>query len=210
MRLLALLFTLITAGFGFDLSIKKEFSSTLEPQTMRLDLSISSTNAKSTLLKSEAEELFAKVASLRICKNRGHFITPIYDYKESSKKFIHYELRADLSCESAQIEKLGEVVEIIGSNLKVTQNPIRWVVDDLSIAEAKEQLEFETINYARTYAAKLGSKSRSECTLKAIEIGTDRSSAPVVFAKMNSSALEPTKESIEVRISAEYSYECKP
>ena len=197
---------------AYELSVKKEFSRLLQPDSMSTSFELSMRDKKSSAIQEAFNEMALGMKEHAHCSGGAYTIEPLYDYKKSERTFLGYAGRMAFICKFKSIEEIEKVYELLGSdkNIELRQNPIVWVVDDKHLHAAKEALEFEAIKYADKYIGMMRKEAVSTCKLKKIDISNNVYTQPRTMRALAAQSVpfEPTKEPVKINISAHYSFEC--
>ena len=101
--------------------------------------------------------------------------------------------------------------------LKLTINPIRWIVKDSSSKAAKDELELMALKYIYAYQTYLSKVYEKQCTTKKVSLANNSNTVPITRNLQKQSMqlsqsmemTEPIKSDFIVRYNASYVFECK-
>lgn len=210
MRVLFLLILGVVSIFAYELSIKREFKSAIEPDKLRVSFSIAQRAKALRELQDSLNPLSKSLQEFKVCSGGSYAIEPLYNYANNSREFKGYEGRIELVCRGSNIEELDEVIEFLGTkkSFMISQSPLEWVVDPQTVILNKQTLELKALEYAKEYVTMLKNSSIASCQNKKLEIFSYNQ--PMFSRAMSSEAktTKPTKEHLDVTIEANYIFEC--
>lgn len=213
MRSLIIYMSILTTLFGYELSVSKEFSRTLEPSRMSASFELYMSHKDQKAIQRAFKEAVNGMKEYEICSGGSYTIEPRYDYKNSQRIFLGYTGQTAFTCRFESIEEIQEVYELLSSykNIELRQNPIAWTAGNAEIRSAREALEFEAVGYAKEYIGIMQSRNIATCKTKKIDISGGSYIQPGALRAMaaRSGAFEPTREPIKVDISTHYIFECE-
>lgn len=197
--------------FGYELKVAKEFSMPLKPDRGVLSFELFAKEQSAVAIKERFDPFVAKMKEFKQCRGGGYRIDPEYKYEKQTKTFNGYNGFMSFECKFKRVDELDLLTKEIenSKDVQVRQNPIRWIVDDMSVEMAQTSLELKAMKYAKRYAGVLKKEGIGRCEVKKVSVVQEDGapSRPVVMR--SASMQEPTKENIEVGIKANYVYKCE-
>lgn len=156
-----------------------------------------------------------------ICKLESSQVSPLYSYQKGKQIMEGYSATSRLGCEFNDIreydKELNAIYQEADSKLKITANPIRWVVSEAIEQATISELKSEAVKAANMRAKILQNELGSNtCTVKSIRlepVSHPRQPYPMMaMAKANVSDLTPTESPAQteqtISLSASYEWEC--
>ncbi len=205
---------------AFEIHKSNEFTKEVEPTKMSMSILASIDDKSQSKIQSVFKRAILGSQSEKICTNGSYRISPRYTYKQQKRTFIGYQGSITFTCEFTDSTKLDRVISKLDSinqekdKLKLTLNPIKWIVDRNTVKQTNKILELEALNYAKTYNEYLTEVYETTCSIK--EVSLNAPSRPnrivPVYAMardMKSETTKPIKSNHTLKYSASYKFECK-
>ncbi len=217
---LALVFSSLSA---YEISLNKRFTTSVAPKKLGISVSV---NVKDKDLNSvlnlltEYSDFIKSFKELEI--DGGNFNTnPEYKYFNNKREKVGYRGNLYFRIKSKNDSKLKEFVSMLSA--KNTQNNVdlsisssSWQVTPKDIESKKDELRFEAISWANSYAKKLSSKLSTECKVKSIDFsGYSYPKPQIVYARaevMSDKSTKmptPTKKGQKFSLNPHIKFECK-
>lgn len=201
-------------SFGFELSKSEHFEQKLEPTDMEISFTFQTKATTAQEIRERLHPLIVAMKKRDMCSGGAYTINPEYNYeKNKSRQLLGFSGRLGYVCHFEDTDLLDEMVSFFDEQeeLDLTQSPIRWVVKEKKIQEARDLLELQAVQHPKNYIQKLKDHKIAKCKIEKISLNT-HGYVPVLKSSariMSSSIPEPTKQTQEIQISAEYLYKCK-
>lgn len=216
-----LLILIVSVSFlnAFEVHKNKEFSKEIEPTKM-------STTIVANMIdkdKLSIQRAFKKAINIsnkaEICVNGSYGISPEYSYKNQEKTFIGYNGNISFKCEFQNTKKFDAIISKLDrivrkkDKLKLTINPIQWIIGKQTIEKTNQELELEALNFANSYKKFLANVYTQKCNIK--EVSLNQMAYPIYqrtnykgMAKSSSVTTQPIKSNQNLKYSASYKFEC--
>ncbi len=208
---------------AYDISLNKRFTSTVAPKKLGINVSINirDKDLNSVLnLLTEYSDFIKSFKGLEI--DGGNFNTnPEYKYYKNKREKVGYRGSVYFQIKSKDDSKLKEFVSMLSAkntanNVDLSISSSSWQVTPKDVASKKDELRFEAINWANSYAKKLSAKLLTECKLKNIDFSEFQyTSPPIMYARdegMSSKSTNmpvPTKKGQKFSLNPHIKFECK-
>ena len=204
----------LVESFAFELSMSQSFEQKLEPSVMQISFSLNTKASSAEAIRERFHPLITEMQKSNICSGGAYAISPEYKYeKNKARTLVGFYGNLNYKCDFEETKQLDDVVSLLDAQKKIelTQSPVRWVVKKEKIQEAQRSLELEALQHPMLYAKSLQEKKIAKCKVSKVSLNKNIHIPFVgnVTRAMSSSIPEPTKETQEIQISAQYIYECK-
>lgn len=201
-------------GFAFELSMSQNFVQKLEPSVMQISFTLSTKASSAEAIRERLHPIITEMKKSTICSGGAYAISPEYKYeKEKARVLVGFYGKVNYKCSFEETTQLDGVVALLDAKKKIelTQSPVRWVVKQEKIQEAQRALELEALQHPMLYAKSLQEQKIAKCKVQKVSLHKNIHIPFVanVTRAMSTSIPEPTKETQEIQISAEYLYECE-
>ena len=218
-KITVLLILILSLSEAFEIQKSNEFIKEVEPTMM----STSITAMVEDESKLEIQKIFEKAIQCskeqKICTNGSYRISPSYSYVDKKRVFLGYRGSIAFDCKFQDSKKLDSVISKLDSvsgkedKLKLTINPIRWIVEKKTYEEIDKELELKALYYAKEYKSFLSTIYASECKIKEIFLNSanrfiNQERAYHVMGDAKSQTTPPIKSTHIIKYSASYKFEC--
>lgn len=218
-KIILLLSILSSFAFSFEIAKSTTFTKNLKAELMHNTIGASIRNANNVLISKLFKEVIQISKDAKICTNGSYSIYPNYSYtkdknNQSKQVFNGYNGRVNFDCKFEDIKQLDSMIEKmekVSSNkrgLKLTINPIKWIVKDSTAKIAKDDLELMALKYIYAYQNYLSKVYQKQCDVKKVSLENNKNNMPIQISK-KSSFSEPIKSDLVVNYRASYLFECK-
>ena len=208
---------------AYDISLNKRFSTTVAPKKLGLSISI---NVRDRDLNSVLNKLTDFSDFIKSFKNLeidgGNFNTnPEYKYYNNQREKVGYRGSVYFQIKSKDDKKLKEFVSMLSAknsdnNVDLSISSSSWQVTPKDIESKRDELRFEAISWANSYAKKLSSKLSTQCKVKSIDFsGFSYPRPPIMYAKASAGRDEatnmpvPQKKGQKFSLNPHIKFECK-
>jgi len=206
---------------AYEISLNKNFSTKVAPKTLGISVSI---NVRDKDLNSvlnrltEYSDFIKSFKELNI--SGGNFNTnPQYRYYNNQREKIGYQGHIYFQIKSKNSDKLKEFVSMLSAknsqkNVDISISSSSWQVTPKDVEKKKDELRFDAISWASSYAQKLSSKLSTECKVKKIDFsGFSYPRPPIAYAdavSMRDAKMPvPTKKNQKFSLNPRFVFECK-
>jgi len=213
-----LIFSTIEA---YEITLNKNFTSEVAPKSLGISVSINVTDRDLNSVLNKLTEYSDFIKSFKeLDISGGNFNTnPQYRYYNNQREKIGYQGHIYFQIKSKNSDKLKEFVTMLSAknsqkNVDISISSSSWQVSPKDIQNKKDELRFEAIGWASSYAKKLSSKLSSECKVKKIDFsGFSYNRPPVVYADAVSVRKDsmpiPTKKNQKFSLNPRFVFECR-
>jgi len=208
---------------AYDISLNKRFSSTVAPKKLGINVSI---NVKDKDLNSVLNKLTDFSDFIKSFKNLeidgGNFNTnPEYKYYNNQREKVGYRGNVYFQIKSKDDSKLKDFISMLSAknttnNVDLSISSSSWQVTPKDIESKKDELRFEAISWANSYAKKLSSKLSTQCKLKNIDFSSfSYPRSPMMNMQVEAmdtkgaSMPVPTKKGQKFSLNPHIKFECK-
>lgn len=214
---------LLLAGFSlsnaFEVHKSNEFTKEIEPNVMSTSIAASVEDKSKAQIQKIFKKAIEESKSENICTNGSYRISPNYRYVEQKRLFLGYRGDIVFECEFEDTKKFDTVISKLdkASNekdkLKLTINPIQWIVDKKRRKQIKDELELEALYYAKNYKSFLSNVYAKECAIKEVSLNTsqrfvDQERVYMMQSDAKSRTTAPIKKNHTIGYNASYKFEC--
>lgn len=204
---------------AFEVHKSKEFYKEIEPTKMGTSIVLNMIDKDKLIIQKAFKEAIDISNKAQICTNGSYRISPKYRYKDQDRVFVGYQGNLTFKCEFQDTivfdkinSKLDEIT-IKKDALKLTINPIQWVIHKKVIEQTNEELELQALHFAKSYTKFLASVYAQQCKIK--EVSLNQITRPIYqrsnyksMAESASITTEPIKSNQTIKYSASYKFEC--
>lgn len=216
-----ILVLIVTFSFlnAFEVNKSKEFSKEIEPTKMSTTI-VANMIAKDKL---KIQRAFKKAINIsdkaKICTNGSYRISPEYSYKNQDRVFIGYQGNIRFKCEFQDTKRFDTIISKLDritrekDKLKLTINPIQWIIAKKVIEKTNQELELQALYFAKSYKKFLANVYTQKCKIKEVSLNqmthpTYQRSNYNSMAKVSSVTTKPIKSNQIIKYSASYKFEC--
>ncbi|MCW8955076.1 MAG: SIMPL domain-containing protein [Sulfurimonas sp.] len=214
--LLSMIFSLSNA---FEVHKSSEFVKKVEPTKMSTSITAMVEDTNKLKIQKIFKKAIKNTASEGICANGSYRISPMYEYKKSKRIFSGYQGSIIFTCDFTDSKKLDNVIDnleratVEKDKLKLTINPISWIVEKQALKQVNKELELEALNYAKSYKSFLSDVYEVTCKIKEVLLNPLNSPQyPIALRSMmresGSQTTQPIKSEHTIKYSASYKFEC--
>lgn len=227
-RLILATTLIITGVFGFEVEKHAIFTKNITPSLM--SASFSATMKAND--KSKINKAFKKAIDIakknNVCKNGSYRIYPAYSYTRDKngkniRVFDGYSGNIHFECKFTDTKIFDKILDNIEKSssrkntLKLSINPIRWVLQKDVEQKGYDELELMALRYPAKYEQFLSQVYQKRCLRKKITLldkNNPVSIAPTLRKQtmrltQNDSIAKPIKSDFTLRYNASYIFECK-
>ena len=212
--------------FSFEISKNMTFSKELRPTIMSSTITAIIKDKD----KLKIQELFKEVIKIssdeKICTDGSYSISPHYKYIRkkdglSENIFDGYTGRINFECKFKDTKKIDNIISKMDKvsskkdKLKLTLNPISWILEEEISKKEIDKLELEALNYTKSYTRYLSDIYSKKCAVKRVDLYNSsnirlRSMPREDMAMMkNSITTEPINKDLTLKYSAAYLFSCE-
>lgn len=198
-------------SFAIEISKQKTFTSSLLPTQQTSSFNLSYSSKSSAQIEKLFEKTISTVDKSSICKGGQYKIYPKYEYIQNKKIAKGYNSNIYFNCEFDDIKTYEKLIRKIKRNhFQLTQNKISYKVSEEQIEEEKLHLELQGYNYAKKYAKQLN-KTFHNCTIKSVSFSSPHQPAlyRASFKEHQATTTSPIKEKIQIKLTAQYLFDCQ-
>lgn len=214
--LLSMIFSLSSA---FEVHKSSEFTKEVEPTKMSTSITAIVEDANKLKIQRIFQKAIESADSEDICTNGSYRISPRYEYKNRTRTFSGYQGRMVFKCDFHDSKKLDNVINKLDratvekDKLKLTMNPISWIVEKETIKQVNKELELEALSYAKSYKSFLSDVYEVGCKIKEVSLNSSsRPQYPVplhgMMRESGSQTTKPIKSDHTLKYSASYKFKC--
>ena len=206
---------------AYEISLNKNFTTKVAPKSLGISVSIYvlDSDLNSVLNKlTEYSDFIKSFKELNI--SGGNFNTnPQYRYNNNQREKVGYQGHIYFQIKSKKSNKLKEFVTMLSAknsqkNVDISISSSSWQVTPKDVEKKKDELRFEAICWANSYAKKLSSKLSTTCKVKKIDFnGFSHPRPPILYAETVSVKKDkmpvPTKKAQKFSLNPRFVFECK-
>ncbi|HIO90529.1 MAG TPA: DUF541 domain-containing protein [Campylobacterales bacterium] len=219
-----LLSGLVVSGlFGFEIKMSHEFSSSLNPTKLAVNVNIMSVQKTSTDVLNTLTIFSDFIKSYKdLSVKGGNFHTSAnYKYINNKRVKIGYKGSIAYNIKSSSSEKLTSFITSLSAkseaskDIDISISSSSWQVDKADILKSKDDLKMKAIKWATNYKEDLSAKLGLECSIKSIDFNKfNYSNPPIIYEaramdKSSNSMPVPQKDSRDMKINPRFEFECK-
>mgnify|MGYP002712041159 CR=1 FL=1 len=205
---------------AFEIQKHGEFVKEIEPDIMSTSIRAVFEDKNKLEIQNVFEKAIKETKNENICTNGSYRISPNYDYIDKKRVFSGYRGEILFECKFQDSKKLDLVISKLDEaddkrgRLKLTLNPIRWIVDEKVQMQADKELELKALYYAKEYRTFLSGVYASKCKIKEVllnnaNIFTNNQREYATTADIRSKTTAPIKSTHIIKYSASYKFECR-
>ncbi|MDA7817889.1 SIMPL domain-containing protein [Sulfurimonas sp.] len=206
--------------FAFEVHKTKEFSLEVEPTKMSTSIVANIYDADKINIQDIFHEAIEGSKREGICTNGSYRISPRYVYNKQVRTFVGYQGNITFTCEFEDSEKLDNVISHLNSLnnkqeiLKLTINPILWIVQEEVVKEKNKVLELQALNFSKDYRKFLSDEYESTCKIQEVVLNPqNRPIHPMprhaLMSESKSRTTKPINTNHTLKFSAFYKFECE-
>lgn len=201
---------------AFEVQKSNTFLKNLEPTKMTTSIIANMEDESKSNIQNVFREAIEASKSENICTNGSYTISPKYTYDKQTRTFAGYRGNITFKCKFENTKKLDDVITNLDSitskkdKLKLTINPIKWIVKKEIVEKTNKELELKALLYAKSYQEFLSGVYNTQCFIKKVSLNPANTlyhPAPMMRASQTITTA-PIKSEHTIRYSASYEFEC--
>jgi len=226
LKIIFLLSFVYSMLLSFEISKNMTFDKKLKPTIMSSSITASMQDIDKIKIQKLFKEAIEISTNKNICTNGSYIISPEYKYIRlkdglTNKTFNGYTGNIRFDCKFKDTKKIDNIISKMDNissqkdKLKLTLNPIVWILEENISKEESNKLELKALRYANDYSKYLSDGYSKKCTIKKIDLhGTPNISRPrplygaEISMARESISTKPINSELTLKYNASYLFSC--